>query len=86
MFILNTPNSSSISRLLYDEAKKELEVTFKRDSSVYTYSDVGFKLFKHLFSSKSKGRFFNEFIKPFYKGKFVRVAQPLAHVSDSDAT
>ena len=65
--VIYTPKSSSISRLAYDVAEMELEVTFKRDGSVYRYRKVTPLTFHRFANAKSKGDYFNLFIRPHYR-------------------
>ncbi len=60
--------SSRIKSVGYDDRKRVLTIEFKR-GAVWSYTYVPENLFERLLSAESKGKFFNEFIRPFYPGK-----------------
>jgi len=51
-------NSSNLTAVGYDEAKKLLKVAFK-DGSIYTYEEVPKALYDGLLAAESQGKFFN---------------------------
>jgi len=59
---INTPKSSVIKSLTYDENRKDLTVSFK-SGKLYVYTPVSQQFFNKLQNAKSKGRFFNKNIK-----------------------
>jgi len=63
---INTPKSSVIKSLTYDENRKDLQVSFKSGKLyvyTYVYTPVSQQFFNKLSNSKSKGQFFNKNIK-----------------------
>ena len=59
---LNTPKSSVIKSLEYDENRKDLTVNFK-SGKLYVYTPVSQKFYNKLSKSESKGKFFNKNIR-----------------------
>ena len=65
--------SSVIAMLGYDDERRVLEVTF-RTGRVYQYLNVPPAVYVELLASDSKGKYFNQKIKPRYRSKYVRRA------------
>jgi hypothetical protein len=65
MITHDTPNSSNIARLSYDDEKGNLMIEF-RSGKMYRYYDVPMEIWTGLISADSVGRFFNSNIR----GKF----------------
>jgi len=59
---INTPKSSVIKSLTYDEGRKDLTVDFK-SGKLYIYTPVSQQFFNKLNNAESKGAFFNLHIK-----------------------
>lgn len=59
---INTPKSSVIKSLTYDENRKDLQVNFK-SGKLYVYTPVSQQFFNKLSKTESKGKFFNQHIK-----------------------
>lgn len=59
---INTPKSSVIKSLTYNENRNDLTVTFK-SNKLYVYTPVSNEFFNKLTNAESKGRFFNKHIK-----------------------
>lgn len=59
---INTPKSSVIKSLTYDENRKDLQVSFK-SGKLYVYTPVSQQFFNKLQNAESKGKFFNKNIK-----------------------
>jgi len=57
--------SSAIAAIDYNEAARELYITF-RESGKYTYYGVPKHIYEAFLSASSKGRFFNNQIKDRY--------------------
>ncbi len=65
--ILESPiESRAISRVAYDEERRELYVLF-HGGKAYTYYGVPLEDYLALSEAESKGRFVNEVIKPRYE-------------------
>jgi len=62
--------SSMMNEIAYDEATRQLNVTFKGGSS-YQYYDVEQPIFDGLEQAESKGKFFIRHVRPWYKFKRV---------------
>lgn len=60
-------NSRSLSAIGYDPASLLLEVKFKISGRIYAYLEVQKDIYNKFISSRSKGQFFNKFIKSNYK-------------------
>jgi hypothetical protein len=58
--------SSQISKIGYDKGNRMLYVEFKKSGKVYRYHDVGNAVYEELLHHKSKGFYFNNFIKEKY--------------------
>ena len=56
-------DSSFIQSAFYSDSNKELELKLK-NGTTYTYLDVSRKTFDNLMNAESKGKFFNDVIKP----------------------
>ena len=59
---INTPKSSVIKSLTYDENRKDLSVSFK-SGKLYVYTPVSQQFFNKLQNAESKGKFFNKNIR-----------------------
>lgn len=59
---VETPESSNIVRITYDNESLILTVEFK-NGSTYNYYDVGTSTFEQMKSSTSKGQFLAQYIK-----------------------
>jgi len=57
--------SSVIRDFEYDPRRRELEITFV-SGKVYLYSDVPSDVFQAFVAAKSKGQFFNKYIRDCY--------------------
>ena len=55
-------DSSMMKCVDYDEASKELDITFM-SGKTYRYLDVSPEMYSALLDAESKGQFFNEHIK-----------------------
>lgn len=66
MTIHDTPTSSNIARLKYDEQQAKLYVEF-RSGKTYEYTDVPYDIYNAFVSAPSAGKFFNSTIKGVYK-------------------
>ena len=60
--------SSRMRSVGYDDRKKVLTIEFEK-GVVWTYNYVPENLFERLLSAESKGKFFNDSIRPFYPGR-----------------
>ena len=60
--------SSRIKSVGYDDRAKVLTIEFHK-GSIWTYNYIPENLFERLLSAESKGKFFNEYIRPFYPGR-----------------
>ena len=58
-------NSSSVTRIGYDEATEDLKIQF-RSGSEYVYADVPEAVYENLLTAKSVGSFVNDKIKSKY--------------------
>jgi hypothetical protein len=58
-------DSSCVARLGYDAASEEVHVEF-HSSETYAYGGVSSQVYEEFDGAESKGRFFNEVIKPTY--------------------
>jgi hypothetical protein len=63
-------DSSSLSRIKYNENTRILEIEFK-GGRLYQYFDVPFQIFEGLRSADSHGKYFNKLIKDRYHYKQV---------------
>lgn len=59
---INTPKSSVIQSLQYDETRKDLKVNFN-SGRIYVYTPVSEEFFNKISKAESKGKFFNKNIK-----------------------
>ena len=64
--MIETPESSNIARIGYDNDNKELRVDFKAGGS-YLYSNVPSQLYENMVKAPSKGKFFHSSIKNVFK-------------------
>ncbi len=60
--VINTPKSSVIKSLTYNENRNDLTVTFK-SNKLYVYTPVSNEFFNKLNNAESKGKFFNKNIR-----------------------
>jgi len=58
--------SSSLHAVGYAPETKSLRVTF-RNGSTYRYFDVPYEVFQDLLHANSKGRYFNDSIRPAFR-------------------
>ena len=58
-------DSSMIRRIDYDEAARELDITFT-SGKTYTYFEVPKQVYERFLKASSKGQFFNDCIKDEY--------------------
>ena len=56
-------NSRSLSAIAYDPTSLLLEVKFKISGRIYAYLEVQKELYQKFIHAKSKGQFFNKYIK-----------------------
>lgn len=70
MITHDTPNSSNIARLNYDDAKGMLMIQF-RSGKMYRYHDVPYEVWNYLIEAPSVGRAFNSDIKGKFKEELV---------------
>lgn len=70
MITHDTPTSSNIARLQYDEEVGKMQVEF-RSGKTYEYDDVPYDIWNAFVSAPSAGKFFNSTIKDVYKGRQV---------------
>jgi hypothetical protein len=68
MITHDTPTSTNIARLLYDQDAGVLKIEF-RSGKIYEYEDVSYDLWNQFTTAPSAGKFFNERIKNAYKGR-----------------
>jgi hypothetical protein len=66
MITHDTPTSSNIARLKYDDKQGILDVEF-RSGKTYRYSNVPYDIWNAFISAPSAGKFFNSTIKGVYK-------------------
>jgi len=59
-------DSSFITDVAYSELNGYLDIRFEKGAE-YTYADIPKGVFKEFMKSESKGQFYNNVIKPFYK-------------------
>lgn len=59
---INTPKSSAVKSLSYNENRQDLQVSFK-SGKLYIYTPVSQAFFNKLSKAESKGKFFNQHIK-----------------------
>ncbi len=64
----DTPTSSNISRLKYDDAAGKLYIEF-RSGKTYVYDDFSYDAWNQFISAPSAGQFFNQRIRDAYKGR-----------------
>lgn len=63
-------DSSNIASIGYDENSSTLEIEF-HSGAVYQYFDVNVNIYKGIMEAGSKGQYFAQFIKGYFR--FVRV-------------
>ena len=63
---IDTPDSSNIARIAYDNASRVLKVEFK-NGSVYDYFDVSDHVFDGMRNAPSKGQYLAQLIKGKYR-------------------
>ena len=63
--------SSNLKAIGYDADSNTLEVTFKKGTKPYYYQNVSQDQYDQLLNARSKGQFFNRFLKskPFTRGR-----------------
>lgn len=61
--------STCLSGMSYKRLTKTLTVRFKKSGSVYEYYDVDPGTYKYLYKAFSIGKFYNDFVKPYYNYK-----------------
>lgn len=59
--------SRTLSAIGYDSTSSLLEVKFKISGRIYAFLEVQLDLYQRFIQSKSKGQFFNKFIKGNYR-------------------
>lgn len=59
-------NSTNVQSATWDPDSKQLEVTFVRDGSTYTYDDVPKDVWDGFKGASSPGRYLQNSIAPFY--------------------
>jgi KTSC domain-containing protein len=57
--------STTVQHISYDEAARELHVTFV-GGAIYTYYDVPAQVYRSFRTAESKGQFFNQFVRDRY--------------------
>ena len=62
----NSIISTSIAVIGYDPNQLTLEIEFL-EGIIYRYFDIPVSVYLNLVNASSRGRFFNYYIKPFYK-------------------
>lgn len=62
--------SSNLSSIGYDPASRLLEIEF-HSGKAYQYPNVPAHVYQALMAAPSKGKFFSQFIKPYYVGKLM---------------
>ena len=67
--LVDTPESTAISRMGYWPYGKTLWVVFRNSGVMYAYYDVPAQTWGEFKTAKSKGEFFNEYIKDLYEYK-----------------
>lgn len=70
MLTHDTPHSSNIARLNYNDDKGELMIEF-RSGKFYRYHDVPYETWNKLIEAPSAGQFFNANIKGKFKEELV---------------
>lgn len=67
MITHDTPNSSNIDQLRYDDQRGQMYIKFK-NGRTYKYNDVPYDVWNQFISAPSIGKFFYSTIKDVYKG------------------
>lgn len=67
-----SPESSTIQGADYDPDTETLRVTFRHEGMVYRYMGVSPLIWREFSEAKSRGKFFQERIRPLFMG--VRIA------------
>jgi hypothetical protein len=67
MITHDTPNSSNIAQVKYDDDRGTLYIDF-RSGKTYRYDDVPYEIWNGLLEAPSVGQYFNQNIKNQYKG------------------
>jgi hypothetical protein len=65
-------DSSALSAYRYDEGSRELSVVFK-DHLTYKYLEVEPETYEKFLKMESRGKAFNQLIKPYHQDKYVGV-------------
>jgi hypothetical protein len=60
-------SSTNIKSMRYNNATKDLEITFHRGNRTYLYADVPATIYLRLLNAKSKGEYFHKHIRFKYK-------------------
>lgn len=63
---IETPESSNISRLGYDEPNRVLKIEFK-NGSLYDYFDVPVNIFEEIRNAPSKGQYLAQQVKGIFR-------------------
>lgn len=63
---IETPESSNISRIGYDEANRVLKIEFK-NGSLYDYFDVPVNVFEGMRNAPSKGQYLAQQVKGIFR-------------------
>lgn len=63
---IDTPESSNVARIAYDEASRVLKVEFK-NGRVYDYFDVPDHVFDGMRNASSKGQYLAQQVKGHYR-------------------
>jgi KTSC domain len=63
LIVIETPESSNVESIAYDEQLEELSVTFRK-SGLYVYESVPQYVWDELVAASSKGGYVNASIKP----------------------
>ena len=72
MITHDTPDSSHIARLQYDETSSQLIIEF-RNGKKYSYSDVPYEIWNDFIESPSAGKYFSANIRGKYQEKNITV-------------
>lgn len=72
MVKMDLVESSNIASIGYEPEIKKLHVKFK-SGGLYTYDNVPFEVYESFLKSESKGRFFQQSIRPVYKSSKISV-------------
>jgi hypothetical protein len=70
MITHDTPESSNIARLIYDDQNGVLQIEF-HSGAKYEYLDISYDIWNMLISAPSVGKFFNSTIRGVYQERKV---------------